>query len=128
MVKSIGYFEGTDPLLLTNLVCAGYDTLPVSNGYDNHGANVRVINERNRYDLLVGYVHKIGSPDLRGAPHLSSADLFHLCRTYEIPLILEVPSGLHEQARALLGDPPDIVKFVDPKDVLPTALEVLADT
>jgi hypothetical protein len=27
--KTIGYFEGTDPTLLTNLVCAGYDTLPV---------------------------------------------------------------------------------------------------
>ena len=53
MRKSVGYFEGTDSKLLTALVCDGYDTLPVSNGFDNHGMHVRLINDQNRFDLLV---------------------------------------------------------------------------
>jgi hypothetical protein len=124
--KSIGYFEGTDAGLLTSLVCAGYDTLPVSNGYDSHGANVRLIDEQNRYDLLVGYLHKIIAPDVREASHLSYQDLFHLCRTYGIPLVLEVPSGLHAKAREMLGDPPEVVMFVDPKKVLDVCLGLLS--
>jgi hypothetical protein len=126
MRKTIGYFEGTDPVLLTSLVCAGHDTLPVSNGYDSHGANVRLINGQNRYDLLLGYVHKIFAPDVREASQLTYQDLFHLCRTYEIPLLLEVPTLLHGRAAELLGNPPDIVRFVDPDDVVRVAFEVLA--
>ena len=37
MRKIVGYFEGTDSTLLTALVCDGYDTVPISNGFDNHG-------------------------------------------------------------------------------------------
>ena len=40
MRKIVGYFEGTDSTLLTALVCDGYDTVPISNGFDNHGMHV----------------------------------------------------------------------------------------
>ena len=52
--KSVGYFEGTDSTLLTSLICAGFDTLPVSNGVDHHGKNVRRINQQEKYDILIG--------------------------------------------------------------------------
>ena len=39
--KSVGYFEGTDSELLTHLIMAGYDTIPVSNGLDHHGTSLR---------------------------------------------------------------------------------------
>ena len=123
--KSIGYFEGTDSALLTSLVCEGYDTLPISNGFDNHGMHVRLINDENRPDLLIGYVHKIFAPERRLPTDPSYQDLFHLCRIYQIPLLLEVPEHLQEKARQLLDDPPDIVRFIDPDDTLRVALEIL---
>lgn len=125
--KSVGYFEGTDSAVLTSLVCAGYDTHPVSNGYDTHGRHVRLINEENRYDLLIGYLHKVFAPEHHDPSTATFQDVFHLCRTYRVPLLLEVPSELHQHAGALLDDPDDTVTFVDPADTLAAALKILTD-
>ena len=53
--------------------------------------------------------------------------MFHICRTYAIPLLLEVPQRLHNEARSLLDDVPDIVQFVDPADVLAVARDILGE-
>ena len=121
--KSVGYFEGTDSRLLTHLIMLGYDTVPVSNGLDHHGQCVAQINSQTRHDLLVGYLHKITAQD---DDELQSSDIFHICRTYDIPLLLEVPSHLQEKARRLLPEAPDIVELLDPADTLERALELLA--
>ena len=34
LMKTIGYMEGTDSDFLTNLLVAGVDTLPLSNGWE----------------------------------------------------------------------------------------------
>lgn len=125
MRKSVGYFEGTDSTLLTALVCDGHDTLPVSNGYDNHGSDVRLITDQNRYDLLVGYLHKVYAPETHVETHFRFQDVLHLCRTYSIPLLLEVPKAFQDSARELLGNPPDVVRLVDPADMLTVAREIL---
>ena len=127
MRKRIGYFEGTDPGLLTALVCLGHDTLPVSNSYDSHGRPYRLINDQNRYDLLIGYLHKIYAVAGFAPDDPRYQDVFHLCRTYDIPLLLEVPAELHDQARDLLEDIPEIVRFVDPGDALTVAKELLEE-
>ena len=126
MRKCVGYFEGTDSTLLTALVCEGHDTLPVSNGRDNHGTHVRLINDQNRYDLLIAYVHKIFAPEDALPADASYQDVFHICRTYSIPLLIEVPEALQKKARKLLSDPPDVVRFVDPKDMERVAKKILA--
>ncbi len=124
--KVIGYFEGTDSTLLSDLVCDQYDTVPISNGFDNHGMNVRIINNENRVDLLIGYVHKIFAPADSVQPGgVTYQDIFHVCRTFEVPLLLEVHGNLREKARALFEDIPDCVSFVDPSDMLARAHEVL---
>ncbi|HQR25488.1 MAG TPA: hypothetical protein PLP61_00475 [Nocardioides sp.] len=127
--KKIGYFEGTDSSLLTALICDGHDTLPVSNGRDNHGRNVRLINDKNRVDLLIAYVHKIVAPEgeAREKNDVPFQELFHICRIYEIPLLLETPTALQPKAAALLESPPDIVRMVDPSDALDLARRILAD-
>jgi hypothetical protein len=126
--KRVGYFDGTDSRLLTALVCDGYDTIPVSNGRDNAGHHVRLINDTNRVDLLIGYVHKVVAPDgaAREQGDITPEDLFHICRILEIPLLLEVPETLQGKAVELLGTPPDIVRLVDPADTLDVARGVLA--
>ena len=118
MRKVIGYFEGTDSALLTDLVCDEHDTVPISNGFDNHGMHVRIINNENRVDVLIGYVHKIyaieGSMASGGVTY---QDIFHVCRAFDIPLLLEVHNGLQEKARNLFTDIPDLVEFVDPAEM-----------
>jgi hypothetical protein len=120
--KLVGYFAGTDSTLLTRLICDGYDTEPISNGFDNHGRSFRSINEENRLDLLIGYLHKIYAPE--GTETLFE-NVFHVCRIYRIPLLLEVPRELHDRARDLLQDPPKIVRLVDPADQLEAARKIL---
>ncbi len=126
--KCVAYFEGTDSRLLTALVCDGYDTIPVSNGRDNHGRHVRFINDKNRVDLLIAYVHKIVAPegDARESSDATVQDVFHICRTYDIPLLLEIPEDLGPKAVALLKNPPGIVRLVDPADMLDVARSILA--
>ena len=126
--KTIGYFEGTDSKVLTSVVCDGHLTLPVSNGYDSHGRHVRLINEEKRYDLLIGYLHKILSPVNSDLNYTSYQDIFHVCRTYRVPLLLEVPAELHEKARALFDEVPEIVQFVDQADTIAVAKKILATT
>jgi hypothetical protein len=121
--KLVGYFEGTDSTLLTSLICAGYDTLPVSNGVDHHGKNVRRINQQEKYDILIGYIHKLYAPVDYDLPY---QDVFHICKTYGIPLLLEVPRELQARARELMPDAPDVVEFRDPDAILDRALELLA--
>ena len=121
--KAIGYFEGTDSKLLTHLVMSGFDTIPVSNGLDNHGNCVGRITQQNRFDLLLGYLHKITA---QPGDALQCADVFHICKTYRIPLLLEVPDHLHASAWSLLPDAPDMVELLDPADTLKRALELLA--
>ena len=125
--KTIGYFEGTDAALLTRLVCEGYDTMPVSNGYDNHGRHVRLINEEKRYDLLIGYLHKDFAPaSLEMTDYTNHRDVFQICCTYHVPLMLVVPEELQKRARGLFDAVPDIVYFVDPCDVITAANMILA--
>ena len=120
---TVGYFEGTDPKLLTGLICLGYDTIPVSNGFDNHGRHIRSVNEANRHALLVAYLHKIYAP-FGAAP--SYQDIFHVCRVYEMPLLVEVPRELHERATTVLGGKlPSFVTLVDPSEALERAREIL---
>ena len=45
MRKRVGYFDGTNPGLLTAVICAGHDTIPIANGLDNHGQHARLIND-----------------------------------------------------------------------------------
>lgn len=127
MRKTIGYFEGTDSPLLTALICDGHDTIPISNGYDNHGAHVRLINQESRVDLLIGYMHKIYAPEGAKPGVATYQDIFHVCRTFGIPLLLEIPTELHEKAREILDDPPEVVRFVDPTEMLATAREILSE-
>jgi hypothetical protein len=114
MPKTIGYFEGTNPEWLTALVARGHNTLPVSNGYDGHGKNVRLYSSTIRDDLVIGYLHKVISPPGWEA---STEEILHGIKTYGIPCLLAVPSALHDNAKALLGDLSSI-KLVDPDRML----------
>ena len=125
MRNRVGYFDGTDSAVLTALICAGQDTIPISNGLDNHGQHARLINDQNRYDLLIAPLHKIYAPEEPAPETVTYQDVFRTCRTYSIPLLVGVEQALHDEARELLQDPPEVVRLVDPSDMLEVALEIL---
>jgi hypothetical protein len=120
---TVGYFEGTDPSVLTSLICDGCNTIPISNGLDNHGQYVRLLNEVKKMDLLLGYMHKIVAP---ASYETQAEDVFHICQTYQIDFLVIVPRSLHDCARGRFTKFPEVVQFVDPGDLLDTARKVLA--
>lgn len=101
---------------------SGYDTIPVSNGADHHGRSVALINSEERYDILIGYLHKIAAPD---NDDVQAHHIFHICKTYGIPLLIEVPEQLQGAAWGVLPNAPEVVEFLDPADTLGRALELL---
>ncbi len=113
-MATIGYFEGTDPLVLTKLVLRGVETLPLSNGYDNHGKYVMHLTRQDNLAAVVGYLHKV--TPAAGHP-IGARDFITACRTQGIPLVLIVPRADHENARKLLGAVADWPTLVDPEDV-----------
>jgi len=120
--KSIGYFEGTDSIWLTSLTAQSCDTIPVSNGYDGHGKNVRLFNARDKVDAVIGYLHKVVAPK---EWEVTTVDILHECITYDIPVLLVVPGKLHGKARKLLGKAAEHVQLVEPSEMLETVKEVL---
>ena len=127
MRKRVGYFDGTDSGLLTALICAGVDTIPIANGLDNHGQHARLINDDNRYDLLLTPLYKIYAPENHDDNTVTYQDLFRICHTYTIPLLIAVPKELQPNATELLGDVPGVVRLVDPADLFSVAAEILDD-
>ncbi len=120
--KSIGYFEGTDSIWLTSLTAQGCDTLPVSNGYDGHGKNVRLFNARDKVDAVIGYLHKVVAPK---EWEVTTSDILHACITYDIPVLLAVPCKLHGKSRKLLGKAAEHVRLVEPSEMLETIKDIL---
>ena len=110
-MATIGYLEGTDPLVLTRLAARGVGTLPVGNGVDNHGKFITTISERDEIDLVVGYLHKITRTERQG---FLTEDLLQACLDYGIPVLVIVPEAELIAARQVLGAIGDSVTLVDP--------------
>ncbi len=125
MRKRVGYFDGTESALLTELICDGYDTVPVSNGLDNHGQTARLINDQNRYGLLIAPLHKIYAAEVHDDEVVTYQEVFRLCGTYSIPLLIAVPHALQERAVELLDELPDVVRLADQSDMIDVAHELL---
>jgi len=96
----VGYFDGTDSLLLAKLAAEGVETLPVSNGFDGHGKNVNHLG-KGEVNVVVGYLHKVMPA---GQEHLKPADILFACKNFDIPVVLVVPASLREKAEKVLGD------------------------
>ncbi|MCH7471635.1 hypothetical protein IIA79_01595 [bacterium] len=119
----VGYFNGMDPMLLTCLVAEGYDTYPVSNGFDSHGKHIGLLNEKNKMDLIVGHLHKVVPTD---NVDVTTKDILYACQTFNIPVLLLVPKELHAKTMERTDGLTGVVRLVDPADALDAAHEILA--
>ena len=81
----IGYFEGTDPLVLANLSIAGHSTVPLGNGFDNYGKYVGHITKDDNISVVVGYFHKVmPTQDME----MTIKDVLWTCIKLKIPILL----------------------------------------
>ncbi|MCP4631457.1 MAG: hypothetical protein GY855_00915 [candidate division Zixibacteria bacterium] len=97
-MKTVGYFEGTNPEVLSQLMLSGYETIPLSNGWDNHGKNITHITSADKISLIVGYIHKF----IPVSQIHSMADLLSPMKVNKIPVIFIAPKAMHDKARKLL--------------------------
>ena len=115
----LGYMSGTDAGLLTKLAAAGVETVPLGNGWDNHGMYVGHVNKGDGFGAVVGYFHKFIPVK---ASSLVPADLGKACLVNKIPVFVLADKADHGQAQKVLGDLGPNVKIVDPADA---AAEIL---
>lgn len=116
----LGYMSGTDASLLSKLAAAGVETVPLGNGWDNHGMYVGHVNKGDGIGAVVGYFHKFIPLKASG---LKPADLGKACLVNNIPLFILADKADHDAAQKVLGDMGANVKLVDPSNA---ATEILA--
>ena len=123
-MKTIGYLEGTNPDILTILVCKGYNTRPIGNDTDNHGKNIAFISIADKIDLIVGYLHKV-SP----LPKMTKSFNEYLTPgiIHHIPILLLAPKEVIPEAKKILSEATNspYVKIIDPKNLMDEAIKIL---
>ena len=137
-MKTVGYFEGTNPILLAELAARGFGTLPLANDWDGHGKIASHLAPSD-VDLIIGYLHKIVAPkhetlkkekphppsDFSGYLGLSPFDLLYQAKAYNIPVLVIVPAEHHDAAKELLGKAIDFVILVRPEELEEKVRELL---
>lgn len=119
----VGYLEGTDALVLTKLAAEGIGTLPLSNGFDNHGKYMNHLTSQDGVSVVIGYLHKVlPTPEMIITPQ----DLLFACLTHEIPVLLIVEKSEHEEAKRVLGEVENRVRLVDPADLYDVVVEIVS--
>ena len=114
----VGYFEGTDPLLLATLAAEGVETLPIANTWDAHGKPVNHLS-KGEVDVVIGYLHKIIPAGQGKTPmfELLLDNMLVACKTHNIPVLLIAPTRVHEKARQLLGNVGSNVHLISPEEL-----------
>ena len=107
----VGYFEGTDPHILSRLTAQGIQTLPLSNGLDMHGRNVAELTNEDGVSVVVGYLHKV--VPVRGI-NLTVKDIISNCRSNAIPFCVVINEGDDVRAEKLLGEFAAFVQLTTP--------------
>jgi len=112
----VGYFEGTDPLVLTTLAAEGIETVPLGNTWDGHGKYVNRLT-KGEVNVVVGWLHKIMPAEEQRTSLLPIMleKLLGACKANDIPVLLTVPANLHDKVKNLLGDVGPNIHIVAPE-------------
>ena len=120
-MKTVGYMEGTNPEVLTTLLIKGYETIPLSNSWDNHGKYVAHITRNDNLALVVGWLHKF----IPINKELGIEDALSPFRIYDIPIVFMVPKSMHKQANEVLADKDVRYKLTDPSEITNAVFNIL---
>lgn len=114
----VGYFEGTDPLLLSTLAAQGVETLPIANTMDGHGKNVNQLS-KGEVNVVVGYLHKVIPAESKRTATLALMvdNMLSACKAHNIPVVLIVQASLRDKAKEMLGNVKADIHFVAPEEL-----------
>ncbi|MFW9982563.1 MAG: hypothetical protein ACFFE3_11670 [Candidatus Thorarchaeota archaeon] len=116
-MTTVGYFDGTDPILLTKLAVNGFCTVPLGNGWDGHGKLATLI-EPGEVDIIIVHLHKLLPPkDEEKGVIPTPVNLLYRAKTYKIPVFVIVPKEFHKAAEELLDEAAEFVEIVAPEDM-----------
>jgi hypothetical protein len=121
-MKTVGYMEGTESELLTRLTVAGHDTLPLSNGWDNHGREVGLLTPHDDVALIVGYLHKF----LRITDERLTESMLSSVKIYKIPVVFIAPKDIQNQAEGFISNLGIKYSFVEPSEAYKAVIDALA--
>ncbi|MEE9555587.1 MAG: hypothetical protein V3W18_14970 [candidate division Zixibacteria bacterium] len=121
-MKVVGYMEGTNSELLTNLMLEGYETLPLANGWDNHGKYIAHVNKTDNLNLVVGYLHKF----IPVAKEFKIGDeILSSLKAYRVPVIFIVPRAKQAKAKKYLKGKGMKYEFADPGNLTSNVMSIL---
>jgi len=122
----VGYFEGTDPLLLTTLAAEGIETMPLGNTRDGHGKYVNHLT-KGEVNVVIGWLHKImpAEEERTSLLPIMLENLLGACKVHNIPVLLTVPTNLHDKVKKLLGDVGPNIHIVAPEKLEATVRKYL---
>ncbi|MBN1286699.1 MAG: hypothetical protein JXB47_14975 [Anaerolineae bacterium] len=122
-MATVGYMEGTDPLILTRLNLDGIGTTPLGNGFDGHGKYVGHLTKQDVISLVITYLHKIlPTTDMP----IGARDFLSACRTHDIPVVVLVPEDKIARAQEILGEQSKLrLTMVSPEKAYDTVIEIL---
>lgn len=121
-MATVGYLEGTDPMILTHLASKGVETLPVSNGADNHGKCVGILTPQDNVSVIVGYLHKL--TPVAGIA-LRPKNLLQACQLYKIKVLIIAPKEDWKDAKKVMKEVKNIVEFVELESVSDRIMELV---
>jgi len=114
MTRNVGYLSGTDSATLSQLAASGVNTIPLSNGWDNHGRYIDSLTVSDNLGAIVGYFHKLVAPHEAQASPTSFLDS---ARIHKIPVIVVCPANVMARARELLGVSGKTLHWASPDQV-----------
>lgn len=120
-MKIVGYMEGTNSEVLTNLFLEGFETLPLSNGWDNHGKYIAHLNRNDNISVVVGYLHKF----IPIAKEFDLGDMLSSMKVYKIPVVFIVPEKKQDKANKFLKNKGLKYKLAEPARATQVVLEFL---
>lgn len=122
MPKTVGYLSGTDSATLSQLTAAGVVTIPLSNGWDNHGKFIGMITVPDNIGAVVGYFHKlIGPPEAES--HVTK--LLERTHIHKIPVVVVCPDNVMSRAREMLGNYANQVHWATPEQAYEKVMQQL---
>jgi hypothetical protein len=112
MARNVGYLSGTDSATLSQLAASGVNTIPLSNGWDNHGKYIEAVTVSDNLGAIVGYFHKLVAPS-----EASPSGFLNGARIHKIPVVVVCPANVMTQAKEILGDSGKKLHWATPDQV-----------
>lgn len=121
-MKIVGYLEGTDSSVLTRLVANGYETVPLGNGWDNHGKYIGHIGKGDNIGVVVGYLHKIIP---FSGQTVTVDNILFACKINNIPFVVIASREDHEKSKALIPQGACDIRWTTPDKLYDDVVEIL---